>query len=393
MVSASVIIVSHRPHRWLRQSIASVAAQAREILVVDNGSGGAVAEIGDTAGATVLSLPRNVGFPAAVNHAAARATGELIALLNDDAFAGDGWLDHAATALEDPAIGAVTPKLVFALPYAEIRFDDEPRFVGSDPRPLGRALRHVHAGGVDVLPMLVGPGIHRLEDGELEGKPGPWRWTTGRDPIYVPLPEGVPHTDVTVNGEAAPVVGTVTLINSAGTYLSRHGFGGDFAYGSPDDGTYDHPAERFGACGAALVTTAGTWRRLGGFAAGFFAYYEDLDWSWRVRLAGMSIRYDPMVTVRHVGGATTGGPASPQVQALAARNRLLCLARNAPLRVLSAEMRRDVTPRASRRALLQQLPRALMQRRSLRHSWQLQPHEIWDRWAGRDERWPASAPS
>jgi GT2 family glycosyltransferase len=130
---------------------------------------------------------------------------------------------------------------------------------------------------------------------------------------------------------------------------------------------------------------------VGGLAGDFFAYYEDLDWSWRVRLAGLSVRYQPEGCVRHVGGATTGGPVDQTVQRLAARNRLLCLARNAPLPVLASELRRDRD--VDRRTVARRLPRSLAQRARLHRAWETTPHAVWSRWAGVDERWPSSAPS
>lgn len=388
---SSVVIVAYRPHPWLAPAVRSAMAQADEVIVVDNGSGGAVAGLLPHGAARVLSLPRNVGFPAGVNAGIDAARGEAVALLNDDAMADPGWLASAVDALSETGTGAVTPKIVFEGLHADVRFDDEPTFVGDDPRPLGRALRSVRAGGDEVLPLLVGPGVHRLEQGEMDGSVGPWRWTTGREPVYVPLPEGAGADDVFVNGERAPVAGIVRLINSAGTYLSRHGFGGDFAFASPDDGSYDTAGERFGGCGAALVTTRETLSRVGRLAGDFFAYYEDLDWSWRVRLAGLRVRYEPAGRVRHVGGATTGGPASEEVQRLAARNRLACLARNAPLPEVAREAHR--ARQAGANAALAGVPRGLARRPALRRRWTTTPRAVWDRWAGVDERWPASAPS
>ena len=43
-----------------------------------------------------------------MNAGIATATGNLIALLNDDAMADPGWLDAAAKALDESNIGAVT---------------------------------------------------------------------------------------------------------------------------------------------------------------------------------------------------------------------------------------------------------------------------------------------
>ena len=389
-VSTSVVVVAHRSHEWLPVCLASVA-DCDDLVVVDNGSPASeVSEVARRAGARLVRLPANVGFPAGVNAGVGAARGEIVALLNDDAMAEPGWLPASSAALEDPGIAAVAPKLVFALPHAEIRFDDEPRRIGSDIRWFGRPVRSATVGGEDVLTRLVGPGIHRFEDGELDGQRGPWRWTNGRDSFYLALQPGWQADDLLVNGEPAPVRGEVTLVNNAGSYLSTEGHVGDYGYLSPDDGTFDEPADRFGACGAAMVVRRDTLRRLGVFAGHFFAYYEDVDWCWRAQLAGLRVRFDPAGVVRHVGGVTSGGPLAQRVRNLTARNRLLCLARNAPLGVLrwqaSVVLRQPPVP-GLRPSLATTVPRALLERRRLGRLWARTPGEVWQRWAGVDEVW------
>ena len=391
MVATSVIVVSHRLHRWLPDCLASVVDQCDEVVVVDNGSpGDEVGTAARTAGAKVVRLAANAGFPAGVNAGVAAATGDVVALLNDDAMAEPGWLASAEHALSDPTVGVVAPKLVFALPYAEIRIDDEPRHVGGDTRLLGRAIRSATAGGVDVLERLTGPGVHGVEHGELDGRVGPWRWSAGPAPIYVPLGPEDERADVAIDGEVVPVVRHVHLVNNAGSYLSTEGWAGDYGYLSPDDGRFDAPAERFGACGGAMVTTAETLARVGPFAGSFFAYYEDVDWCWRARLAGLRALYEPAGVVRHVGGVTSGGPLAVSVRELAARNRLLCLARNAPPPVAVDQFRRSLgrgCPAGLRRAVTARLPGALAARALSARRRRLSPAEVWARWAGADETW------
>ena len=391
-VRTSVIVVGHRLHRWLPACLDSVTGRCDEVVLVDNGSpAGEVGEAGRRAGARVVRLPENAGFPGGVNAGVRAASGDVVALLNDDAMAEPGWLGSAVAALADPSVAVVAPKLVFALPFAEVRFEDEPRRIGADTRLLGRAIRTATVGGADVLARLVGPGIHRLEDGELDGRPGPWRWTSGPAPIYVPVEPGWDPVDLRIDGEPAPVRGEATLVNNAGSYLSTQGWAGDFGYLSPDDGRFDVPAERFGACGGAMVTRAETLAAVGPLAARFFAYYEDVDWCWRARLAGLRAVYEPAGVVRHVGGVTSGGPLAASVEGLAARNRLLCLVRNAPLPVAAAQVRAAVEAGGGagggRRALAAGLPAALAARPWLARRRRVRPGQVWDRWAGVDETW------
>lgn len=390
-MSTSVIVVSHRRHEWLSPCLESVRDQCDELVVVDNGSPGAtVSETARAAGARPVRLAGNVGFPAGVNAGARVARGEVVALLNDDAMAEPGWLKSAEAVLADPGVAAVAPKLVFALPHAELRFDDEPKRVGADPRPLGRRLGSAAVAGADVLAALVGPGVHALEHGVVDGAPATWRWTAGALPVYLPLRPGWDVADLRIDGEPAPVTGRVQLVNNAGSYLSREGHIGDYGYLAPDDGRFDEPGERFAACGAALVTTAQALARVGDFAGGFFAYYEDGDWSWRAQLAGLRVRYQPEGVVRHVGGVSSGGPLQQVVKDLAARNRILCLVRNAPVPVAAVQAARALRDRSLgpvRRSLARRLPAAAAQRPVLARRWRRRPDDVWAQWAGVGEEW------
>ncbi len=394
-MSRSIVVVCHSDQPWLSRCLASALADADEVVLVDNGSAGEVASaIGRRLGTVVLRLPANVGFPAAVNRGLERATGDVVALLNDDAWCDPGWLDSDEKVLADPSVGAVGPKNLFARPHAEIRLDEEPHFAPGDPRPLGRCIRRVTAGGTEVpLASLFGDGLHRLEEGTgPDGRPGAWRWSTGAGAIYVPMPGLDGAGEVSVDGDPVPVLGLGHRLNNAGSYLSTRGHGGDYGFRAdpgPPGGPFDRPAERFAATGAAMVARAETFRRLGGLAEDFFAYYEDTDWCWRARLAGLSIRYEPAGVVHHVGGASTGGPFSARVQFLAARNRIQMLARNAPLAVVRTQLRSPVDrpPSGMALPLAQRVTRGLLQRRSLSRHWSRTPGEIWSAWAGRDERW------
>jgi GT2 family glycosyltransferase len=87
---------------------------ALEVVVVDNGSTDHTSElIARLGGVTVIRNPVNVGFPQACNHAAARARGRHLLLLNNDATVRKGAIDAAEVCLESEAdIGAVGGRLV-----------------------------------------------------------------------------------------------------------------------------------------------------------------------------------------------------------------------------------------------------------------------------------------
>src|SRR5688572_18268375 len=109
-MSSSIVVVSHSNQPWLDRCLTSALEEADEVVLVDNGSPGEIASaVGRRLGAVVLRLPVNVGFPAAVNRGVERASGDVVALLNDDAWCDPGWLDSAEKVLADPAVGAVGP--------------------------------------------------------------------------------------------------------------------------------------------------------------------------------------------------------------------------------------------------------------------------------------------
>lgn len=92
----------------------------------------------------------------------------------------------------------------------------------------------------------------------------------------------------------------------------------------------DIPAgEVFSPCGAAMLVERETFLRLGGFEARFFSYCEDVDFGYRLRLAGGRTRLVPDAKVAHVGSSTLGA-RSDFALFHGFRNRLWCFARNTP---------------------------------------------------------------
>lgn len=98
-------------------------------------------------------------------------------------------------------------------------------------------------------------------------------------------------------------------------------------FGCPDDGGFDTPHETPYAHGAAMMVRREAVERAGRMPEEYFLYYEELDWSVRIREAGYRIAYDPRCTVFHKESATTG-QASPLRTYYLTRNRLLFARRN-----------------------------------------------------------------
>ncbi len=120
------------------------------------------------------------------------------------------------------------------------------------------------------------------------------------------------------------------VVNNAGVVLLPTLYGADRAFGCSVS-EVDEPTEVFGFSGGAALLRRDAALAVGGFPARFFLYYEDTDLSWRLRLAGWSIRYEPAAVVHHRHAASSD-PASRGFAFHNERNRLLMLARCAPIR-------------------------------------------------------------
>ena len=82
-------------------------------------------------------------------------------------------------------------------------------------------------------------------------------------------------------------------------------------------------AEVFATVGAALLVRRDAFNEIGGFEDSYFAYYEESDLCWRVRMAGWDVRVVTNATVTHLGSETTGAIFEPHaVRYLAFRNRI-----------------------------------------------------------------------
>ena len=99
---------------------------------------------------------------------------------------------------------------------------------------------------------------------------------------------------------------------------------------APND---DQLAYSFGVCAAAALYRTGTVRSVGNFDRSFFCLYEDVDLSFRLRLAGYHCAVAPRAVVNHVGGASfkTRGAL---LQSLIGRNQWWVLLKNMPLILL-----------------------------------------------------------
>jgi hypothetical protein len=167
------------------------------------------------------------------------------------------------------------------------------------------------------------------------------------------------------------------MVDDAGDVLRRDGVCEQRGRFGRDDGRWDSPGELFGACAGAALYRRSAVLEVGGFDERYFAYLEDVDLALRLRLAGWTCRYEPVVALHAAEGSSSALPGG--AAALVTRNTLILVARFWPARWLGLVAYRQLAwawralrerrMRAHARALLSAvplLPAALRERRRLR---------------------------
>lgn len=95
-------------------------------------------------------------------------------------------------------------------------------------------------------------------------------------------------------------------LDGAGDIYHVSGLHWRYGHGSPRTFAPTKGAEVFSACAAAAIYRTTTFRQLGGFDESYFAYSEDVDLGFRLRLAGGLSLLLPNAKVHHVGSGITG---------------------------------------------------------------------------------------
>ena len=106
-------------------------------------------------------------------------------------------------------------------------------------------------------------------------------------------------------------------------------------FNQPDGPQFNQPGTSPFAHGCAMLVSRAVVERVGRFAERFFLYYEELDWSQRIRNAGFVIHYQPAATIWHKESASVGRESTLRTYYLT-RNRILFIRRHgSPLQRLT----------------------------------------------------------
>lgn len=120
------------------------------------------------------------------------------------------------------------------------------------------------------------------------------------------------------------------VMYAGAAFHPRLGYSGRrVGFGGPD--VFHEPVDVVRADGAGMAVSRQAVSLTGLLAEDLFAYVEDVDWSLRIRRAGLAIAFVPDAVVRHKGSASTGGAASTTNLYYDTRNTIAVVERHAPL--------------------------------------------------------------
>lgn len=342
--SVRVVIVNWRTPLLTERAARSLWPQLQagdELVVVDNASASADlhdnsldhlrrlgAQLGSAGPARfgLVQARRNGGFGYGVNLGARNLRQDALVLLNSDAYALEGFVDALTAPLGHDLVEATTARLLLEGRWrlvddgAEPASPQAPSAVepaspqSSSPQSPGGVGPNAPSGAESADPQSPGAveaqtepttgAAHSTGSAQLRGLDGG---------IWVSDPSGV------------------ELINSTGNVVDACGNGHDRSWLAPAKQEHDSP-EVFGICGGACAISARAWRQLGGMRQDLFMYYEDTDFSYRLRRAGYRVQYVRQAQARHAHAASSDS-ASAAFTTWNTRNRLRVATRYAPASV------------------------------------------------------------
>jgi GT2 family glycosyltransferase len=137
------------------------------------------------------------------------------------------------------------------------------------------------------------------------------------------------HPDVRAFTSRQLMAAEPERLDGLGDVMAAPGFPFRGGYGRRDPGDAQ-VGEVFSPCGGAMMVDRALFLELGGFDERLFCYCEDVDFGYRLRLAGERTLVAPGAVVRHEGSASTGGPRSDFAVFHGSRNRLWVFVKDTP---------------------------------------------------------------
>lgn len=342
--SVRIVIVNWRTPLLTERAARSLWPQLRagdELVVVDNASASADphdnsldhlrrlgAKLGSAGPARfgLVQARRNGGFGYGVNLGARNLRQDALVLLNSDAYALEGFVDALTAPLGHDLVEATTARLLLEGRWRLVGDGAEP----ASPQAPSAVKPASPQSSSPQPPGAVGPNAPSRAESADPQSPGAVEAQTE------------PTTGATHSTGSAQLRGLdggiwvsdpsgVELINSTGNVVDACGNGYDRSWLAPAKQEHDSP-EVFGICGGACAISARAWHQLNGMRQDLFMYYEDTDFSYRLRRAGYRVQYVRQAQARHAHAASSDS-ASEAFTTWNTRNRLRVATRYAPASV------------------------------------------------------------
>ncbi len=342
--SVRIVIVNWRTPLLTERAARSLWPQLRagdELVVVDNASASADphdnsldhlrrlgAKLGSAGPARfgLVQARRNGGFGYGVNLGARNLRQDALVLLNSDAYALEGFVDALTAPLGHDLVEATTARLLLEGRWRLVDDGAEP----ASPQAPSAVKPASPQSSSPQPPGAVGPNAPSRAESADPQSPGAVEAQTE------------PTTGATHSTGSAQLRGLdggiwvsdpsgVELINSTGNVVDACGNGYDRSWLAPAKQEHDSP-EVFGICGGACAISARAWHQLNGMRQDLFMYYEDTDFSYRLRRAGYRVQYVRQAQARHAHAASSDS-ASEAFTTWNTRNRLRVATRYAPASV------------------------------------------------------------
>lgn len=117
-------------------------------------------------------------------------------------------------------------------------------------------------------------------------------------------------------------------IDSVGGDIDIYGFPSARGINQPDKGQLDNVCEVFFSFGGAMLIKKSVVETVRGYDPSFFTLADDIDLSWRVRLAGYRVMVQPSAVLYHRASATLGRWTRAKRRFVSERNTLRTLLKN-----------------------------------------------------------------
>jgi GT2 family glycosyltransferase len=189
-------------------------------------------------------------------------------------------------------------------------FNDNHGFAGA----INRALKHVDTQYLLIsnFDIVYEPGYLEAALGRLESSGDKVVGIAGKTLFYPPEADknwpGRGPGDPPMEG----CRGTGGVIDNTGTLVNGLMLAYNRGVGQIDIGQYDVPDRPMGACFAAFLVRSQAFCKITGYLmgvghldAGYFMYYEDIDWCYRANILGYKILYEPGAVAWHHHSLTT----------------------------------------------------------------------------------------